>query len=116
MKLSSDKAYLRIAFYLWMACIWIGSLIPLRPPSSGNHGDKIEHFIGYAILAGLAQLIWQQPRRAWLLASLMGVAVELAQACTTWRSFDVYDMLANTIGAAIGTLLAYLYLRHTYTN
>ncbi|QZA79637.1 VanZ family protein [Deefgea piscis] len=115
MKHSANKPYLRLAFYLWMAGIWIGSLIPLGPPS-GNHGDKIEHFIGYAVLAGLGQLIWQQPRRAWLLASLMGVAVEFAQACTTWRSFDLYDMLANAIGAAIGTILAYLFLRRTQAS
>lgn len=76
----------------------------MSAPSIEN-GDKFQHLIGYSILALLAQLIWKRPARVWLFASLMGIAIEFAQALTPYRSFDTHDMLANSIGALVGVLL-----------
>jgi VanZ family protein len=97
-------------FWVWAAAIWVGSLIPMSGPSIEN-GDKIQHFIGYGVLALLAQLIWRQPSKVWLGATLMGIGVEFAQSLTPYRSFDTHDMIANSIGAVGGVLLANAWLK-----
>ncbi|QLG87553.1 VanZ family protein [Chitinibacter bivalviorum] len=97
----------KMALFVWICAIWIGSLIPLSAPPV-SHGDKFEHFIGYAVLAVLGFLNWPRLFYVWLAASLMGVSVEIAQSFTSWRSFDLYDMLANSIGACIGLIVCLL--------
>lgn len=113
MNLSQQQYLLRGVFYIWTAAIWIGSLIPMSGPVVHN-SDKIQHFIGYGVLALLAQLIWRQPLKVWLAASLMGVAVEFAQAMTPYRSFDTHDMLANSLGAIAGLTLALLWQKYKF--
>ena len=110
-----SETLLRSLFWCWTAAIWIGSLIPMSAPSVEN-GDKLQHFIGYGVLALLAQLIWKQPAKIWLFASLMGVAVEFAQALTPYRSFDTHDMLANSIGAIFGVLVGMVITRQRTTQ
>ncbi|AMC34155.1 VanZ family protein [Janthinobacterium sp. B9-8] len=100
----------RIAFerlaWAYVAFIWVMSLIPLSMPAMPN-SDKIGHFLSYGLLALWFSLARQKKLpHIWLLASLMGVAIEFAQALTPYRSFDTHDMLANACGALIGTLLA----------
>lgn len=84
--------------------------MPMSGPSIEN-GDKIQHFIGYGVLALLAQLIWRVPIKVWLGATLMGVAVEFAQALTPYRSFDTKDMLANSLGAIGGVMIALAWIK-----
>ncbi|MEJ2791835.1 VanZ family protein [Iodobacter sp. LRB] len=105
----------RIAFerlaWVYVAFIWVMSLIPLTMPAMPN-SDKIGHFLAYGLLAlwfGLARQ--RKLPLIWLLASLMGVAIEFAQALTPYRSFDTHDMLANAAGALIGTGIAAILLQ-----
>jgi VanZ family protein len=97
--------------WAYVAFIWVMSLIPLSMPDVPN-SDKIGHFMAYSVLAlwfGLARQ--RQLGRIFILASLMGVAIEFAQALTPYRSFDTRDMLANAGGALLGTLLTLAILR-----
>ncbi|QZA78965.1 VanZ family protein [Deefgea tanakiae] len=110
LSLSNPKLVLPCLFWSWTVAIWIGSLMPMSGPSIEN-GDKIQHFIGYGVLALLAQLIWRQPSKVWLGAALMGITVEFAQALTPYRSFDTHDMIANGVGALGGVLLASAWLK-----
>lgn len=100
----------RIAFerlaWAYVAFIWIMSLIPLTMPVMPN-SDKMGHFLAYGVLALWFGLIRKKKLALiWLLASLMGVAIEFAQALTPYRSFDTLDMLANACGALIGIAIA----------
>jgi VanZ family protein len=97
----------QVLLLLWASAIWIGSLLPIAAPPVAN-GDKFEHLFGYAVLAILGWRVWYRGLPVWLAAASMGVAVEFAQALTPWRSFDVADMLANALGAAIGIALCLL--------
>jgi VanZ family protein len=46
-------------------------------------------------------------------ASIIGVAVEFMQLyMPTGRSFEVEDMIADAVGALVGTLIFRLILRH----
>ena len=99
---------------LWLGTWWamvgavvVGSLLPalfLRdlPPGS----DKLQHLLGYAVLAATAVQVFAT-RRALLCAGIglvvMGVLVEIAQGTlTTTRVLDARDALANSIGVVLG--------------
>lgn len=89
--------------------IAIGSLMPAPPLPDTPDSDKIAHLLGYAVLSGWWALLL---RSHWLQvlvgASAFGVLIEFLQGQTTYRSFDVYDMLANACGALLGLALAAL--------
>ncbi len=69
--------------------------------------DKIVHF---GIFGVLGFLITYEKRRAdWLTLALcagFGIAIEIIQSFLPWRSFEVADMVADTLGAAAGILVA----------
>ncbi|MFC7419152.1 VanZ family protein [Iodobacter arcticus] len=106
-----QRAYLERLAWAYVAFIWVMSLVPLSMPP-GTNSDKIGHFLSYGLLALWFALVRQKKlSQIWLLASLMGVAIEFAQALTPYRSFDTLDMLANACGALIGIALAAIALK-----
>jgi VanZ family protein len=100
--------------WLW-AALWcagvaatvVASLMPVpdvgRLPSGG---DKIEHFLTYALLAaGAVQLYprWRSLLSVGVALVLMGIGLEYAQgAFTQYRMMDRADALANTLGVIAG--------------
>jgi VanZ family protein len=75
--------------------------------------DKIAHFVMYGItsIAVFRVLIRTcTPKRALLLAVIIsagyGLFMEVIQSFIPWRSFELLDQAANTLGAAM-TGLAY---------
>ena len=70
--------------------------------------DKFGHFLAYfALVFWFAQLYLQKHHGLLvLLFVLMGALLEVAQSQTSYRTFQYADMLANTVGAALGWLLA----------
>ena len=86
----------------------VGSLLPSSalPAPSFTGIDKVEHLIAYAMLSTYAVLLFA-PARAQALAACglvaLGIALEGAQAAlTASRVADPGDMLANTLGVALG--------------
>ncbi|WP_411894295.1 VanZ family protein [Winogradskyella sp. A2] len=87
--------------------------IPDIPDLGSTFDDKILHFVAYFILA----IIWityvkpLQSKATYnkvLIATVaLGTLLEVLQlVLNPNRSFDVLDMLANALGAFIGTLIA----------
>ena len=94
--------------------VFVLSLIPLEVDLSNNR-DKVAHFIAYGSMAfWFAMLFPGRPRQlGWALAfAAMGVGIEYLQRMTGYRTFDVADMAANGIGAALGFILAQTPLRN----
>ena len=99
---------------LWLGLWWcaialvaLGSLLPaMLLPVVPEGGDKIEHLLGYALLAAIAVQVFATRAalvRAGLGLVLLGVALELAQGLlTTTRAMDPWDALANALGVATG--------------
>ncbi|APY12800.1 hypothetical protein BWZ22_08350 [Seonamhaeicola sp. S2-3] len=95
----------------------IVSLIRLNnlPDIKVSFGDKIFHFIAYAVLT----ILWFysflfsfkfKMKKALLLAALLsvifGIIIELLQgSMTDYRALDMYDALANTLGVLLASLL-----------
>lgn len=90
--------------WLMVVSVCLLSLLPLSMPSTGvENGDKLGHFLAYAVMT-----IWflHLSQKQWLVVCLflvMGLVIEALQGITTYRFFEWLDLLANTFGV----LLAY---------
>ena len=100
----------------WIVTGWAGviavivlSLIPSPPQLLPvDQGDKAEHLLAFgSLMFWFAQVYLQRRGRqatAGLLVAL-GVAIELAQGQTGYRSFEYADMGADCAGIFVGWVL-----------
>ncbi len=98
---------------IMVAAVLVLSLAPLSVDLSEGR-DKASHFVAYGTLMFWFGMLWPGLRRQALVAlafAAMGVGVEFLQRLTGYRSFEVADMAANTIGVLIGWALLQTPLR-----
>ncbi len=91
-----------------IAAIVVLSLIPVSV-DLGEGRDKIAHFAAYGGLSFWFDMLYRGSMRQFMIAlafAAMGAALEFLQGMTDYRSFEVADMIANAIGAALGWGLA----------
>lgn len=82
-------------------------------PSIGiEFEDKIFHLLAYFIFTLLLYNYFNSIRLkhalsiSVLIAVVYGIVIEILQyTLTTWRMFDVYDALANTLGAILASIM-----------
>jgi VanZ family protein len=100
---------LDILWILATLLVIAGSLLPAHSSAMEslarlNINDKVEHFAAYFVLALLPSL----QRRGWSLSAFigfalaLGIALEYGQLYSPGRSFDVWDMVADATGTAVG--------------
>ena len=119
---------LRAGFELKLPKLWFGlaiigllvlgvvSLIP-APDLGGN--DKIGHFISYAMLSAWFSLLVEQRKSLWsILFGLIvyGLLLELLQGLTSYRSGDLADAVANSLGVITGLAFYFSPLRRVMRN
>ena len=103
---------------LWMlgiAAVVFASLVPARELPAVPVGDKLEHFLAYAVLSAAAVQLFAR-RLSWALVCvllvLMGIGLEHLQAqMALGRTLDRNDALANTLGVLAGLATAFTPLR-----
>ena len=101
-------AWLAIAWLLVLTVIVL-SLVRVAADARPHGSDKLGHMLAYATLMFWFAQIYSRGRTRLLIAAglaLMGVALEIAQGFTGYRSFEYADMAANTVGVAIGWVMA----------
>ena len=107
--LSKTHIALRAAWFAALIIVIVGELLPgnslpIRELERLGIGDKVEHFTAYAILGAYpAACEWiglAIPATFGLIA--LGVLLEFGQLLSVGRSFEIGDMLANTLGAFAG--------------
>jgi VanZ family protein len=93
--------------WLLVAAVFYTSLAPSGVPTMAPHSDKVGHFLAYFVLAlWFAQLYNTRGRMGWAIAFIgMGVLLECLQTFIASRTFDVVDLLANTVGVLSGWAL-----------
>lgn len=82
-------------------------------PSLGfSFDDKIYHFVAYFMFTCFAYNFYRQTKltHALLIAAasvtVFGIIIEVLQlTMTTYRTLDVYDITANTLGALVSALV-----------
>lgn len=105
----------RLRLFAALSYLVVGALMFIPMPSSGGpptipHLDKLVHVACWGLLGFATWLTVARQRWLWAvgLAAVFGVLVELGQGLTTTRSADLWDALADLIGAALGATLAHL--------
>ncbi|MDR2898141.1 MAG: VanZ family protein [Spirochaetaceae bacterium] len=108
------RLLLKLSTILIAAAIWLLSSQSTLPQVKGVFGfDKVQHMIAFAVLAGCAAL-WFSPKRlrerpfvtaliAALIACGYGAADEIHQYFVPGRDCNVWDWIADTIGAFAGS-------------
>ena len=93
------------AGWAWVAAIVWLSLTPRPPEIALPQGDKLGHFAAYGLLMfWFTQLYLQRRTRIAYAAGFvaLGIGLELAQGALGFRTYDVFDMYANTLGVLLG--------------
>ena len=100
--------WLALGWALVAAIVWL-SLTPSPPTVDFEQGDKVGHLAGYgALMLWFSQLYVERTTRiAYAVGfAAMGVALEFIQGALAYRSYEVFDMLANTLGVVAGWVAA----------
>jgi VanZ family protein len=76
------------------------------------HSDKVVHLSSYLLLALWFGGVYRPSRYPFVIAGLLalGGGIELIQGMLPYRTMDIFDMLANTIGVCTGMLLSWALL------
>jgi hypothetical protein len=119
---------LRAEFELKLPKLWFGlacigllalAIVSLIPVPDLGGSDKFGHFISYALLSAYLSLLVEQRKSLWrVLSGLIayGLLLEFMQSFTGYRSGDLADALANSLGAITGLAFYFSPLRRILRN
>lgn len=97
------RAALIAAGWLWLAAIIWLSLTPDPPQVDVSQGDKLGHFAAYGALMFWFAALYPARRPPFAIGFItLGIALEFAQGMSGYRTFDLLDMAANTLGVLAG--------------
>ncbi len=101
---------------LLAASTWF-AFAPHPPGVPIAHGDKVEHVVGFAVLAAAAALSLRAGRRSTVAVAVglaaYGAFIEVVQSWLPTRWGDVGDFAADVVGIALG-VAAIAALRRRY--
>ena len=89
----------------WAAAIVWLSLTPAPPEVDLSHGDKLGHFGAYGLLMFWFSRLYLRTRTRLACAAgfiAMGIALEFLQGLLGTRTYELYDVYANTLGVLVG--------------
>jgi VanZ family protein len=84
--------------------VWL-SLTPAPPKIDLEQGDKLGHFLAYGSLMFWFCLLYAGRRARIGYGALwiaMGIGLEFIQGQLGYRTYEVFDMYANTLGVLMG--------------
>ncbi len=94
----------RYIAWIFAAVFFIAAIIPVGNLGGTGNFDKVLHFIGFYFL--IIFFLHGYQNRSWitmLIISLgIGFLVEVVQAGIPYRTFSLYDFLADAVGAVCG--------------
>ena len=109
-----------VAQFFVMLAIYIGLGVAKNPGAVvGDFNDLLMHFSGYVVAGISIGFAFGKRSAAWrfLVLFLFSTGIECIQYTLPWRSFDLRDIAANTLGVLLGLLCwwvgYYLFKRFT---
>ena len=101
----------RALLALLLVVITYLALIPAPPKAITTGWDKSNHALAFASLAfSSVWAVWQRPRQwVWLAMALVGygIGIEIAQSFLPPREADWHDVVADSVGIALGLAVAW---------
>jgi VanZ family protein len=105
-RLRFAKTWQGVGWAMVATVAWL-SLTPSPPPPPAFLGwDKAQHFIAYGGLMAWYAMAFARHWRWPVFLVALGVGLEYLQGYGGVRNFDPADMVANTLGVALGLALA----------
>lgn len=100
------KILLKVGFWSYIVLLTVSLLMPVPKTGDAGQMDKVVHTAVF-LLAGIL-LVWAYDRSINFFYGLLAYAVliEIAQGFTGYRSFEFFDLLANTSGVIIARLIS----------
>ncbi|MEM7549014.1 MAG: VanZ family protein [Bacteroidota bacterium] len=107
----------RILSLIWAALIIVAALIHFRhidnsPWSSLPYADKYAHFLLYSVFSFLTFLGFQNSfKKLWKLTAVTiayAISIEFIHLIIPYRTFELFDIVANGFGTIIGILAFYI--------
>lgn len=90
---------------IMVAVVVAASLLSVSGPVSAPGIDKVYHVLAYGALMFWWGMVQPARRLAWAVGLLsLGVALEVAQSFTGYRTLDRWDALANGAGVLLAAL------------
>ncbi len=100
------KSYLPWISHSLLMIVTIFCLIPMPAgPPSDIPIDKIVHIIFFMALTFFYSLTFKKPIKIFLFFCIYGAIIEVIQYFMPWRSFELYDIVADIFGSTIGMAL-----------
>jgi VanZ family protein len=105
--------------WVWLTGGWllvlgviVGSLVPGEMLHAITISDKVMHAGTYFLLMVWFAGLYPRARHLLIAVTLigLGIALDVAQGGTATRTFDVLDILADTVGVAVGLVLSMVLL------
>jgi VanZ family protein len=100
---------------LYALAIFVVGSLPATPAVARDMSDKLQHAVGFALLAWLMCRALRRLGSNWALPRLMvygallsialGGALELWQGLLAYRSCELLDWVADALGSAIGVAI-----------
>ena len=86
-----------------LAIVWL-SLTPSPPQVDFRESDKVGHLLAYGVLMFWFGQLYARKTPVYYGAGfvLMGIGLEIAQNTLGYRTLDLADMAANTLGVLVG--------------
>lgn len=120
---------IRFLFGVYTLILLAATLLPMNVISSGGegwfsqiqieNGDKAIHFALFFIFTflGFAAKVFYKNQRIWLYPFLFGLLIEILQHFIGWgRSFDIWDLVANSLGILAAYFTIQFIFRPNYSN
>jgi VanZ family protein len=96
-----------------VVAIVAGSLVSGMAAWPPGLSPGLAHFLAYTVLGVLMTLAFRSRRygvvRAFLLTALIGTGVEFSQMLVPVRTFSLFDLGINVVGAGFGVLVGWLF-------
>ena len=102
--------WLAVGWAMVAAMAWL-SLTPEPPGLDFEESDKVGHFLAYGGLMFWFSQLYQKRIRVFYAFGFiaMGIGLELAQGQIGYRSYEIFDMYANTLGVLLGWAVALMF-------
>ena len=112
------EARLEVKHLFWL-CLFAVSYLALAPLDNPklheDFGDKINHIVAFFVLYIVGYISLLSGYRLLIFLFLYGITIEIIQFFTPYRTFSLFDVLANTIGLMLG-FFAVAFYKYTHSK
>jgi len=114
-----ETFYRKKILFIYSLFLVIVSVLPVSEPQELEYlnADKAVHALFYLVFVLLYVFAFARSRfiyiKSFVCAFSLGLFIETLQYFIPYRSFDILDIAANSLGAAFGLLVAYKLLKQS---